>query len=208
MMNTSVGGMITDSTQSLVVVGTSFGGLTALQTVLPALPKKFPAPVIIVQHRSREAENGLCAFLQKYSSLPLREPEDKEIIMPGHVYLAPRDYHLLLDGASFALSTEAPVEYARPSINVLFESAADAYREKVVGVILTGANADGARGLARIKALGGVCIVEDPATAESSQMPEAAIAAGHVDEILPLTEIAPFLIELCRSLLARRKHAI
>lgn len=208
MTNTSATRMMTDNTKRIVVVGTSFGGLTALQTLLPALPKKFPAPIIIVQHRSREAENGLCAFLQKYSPLPLLEPEDKELVMPGHVYLAPRDYHLLLDGASFALSIEAPVEYARPSINVLFESAADAYREKVVGVILTGANADGARGLARIKALGGMSIVEDPATAESRAMPEAAIAASRVDRILPLTQIVPVLVELCRSPVARREHAI
>jgi two-component system chemotaxis response regulator CheB len=191
----------------IVVVGTSFGGLTALQTLLPALPKNFQAPVVIVQHRSREAGSGLCAFLQKNSSLPVREPEDKETIMSGHVYLAPRDYHLLIDGESFALSIEAPVEYARPSIDVLFESAADAYLEKVIGVILTGANADGARGLARIKESGGMCIVEDPATAESRQMPEAALAATQADKILPLAKIAPLLVELCRSPLARRKHA-
>jgi len=200
--------MIKQDIARIVVVGTSFGGLTALQTLLPALPKNFRAPVVIVQHRSREAGSGLCEFLNKHSLLPVREPEDKETIMPGHVYLAPRDYHLLLDGENFALSTEAPVEYARPSIDVLFESAADAYREKVLGVILTGANADGARGLARIKESGGVCIVEDPATAESKQMPEAALAATRVDQISPLAGIAPLLVELCRSPLARRKHAI
>ena len=191
----------------IVVVGASFGGLTALQTLLPALPKNFQAPVVIVQHRSREAGSGLCAFLNKHSLLPVREPEDKETIMPGHVYLAPRDYHLLIDGESFALSIEAPVEYARPSIDVLFESAADAYLEKVIGVILTGANADGARGLARIKESGGMCIIEDPATAESKQMPEAALAATQADKILPLAKIAPLLVELCRSPAARRKHA-
>jgi len=200
--------MMKPDIERLVVVGTSFGGLTALQTLLPALPTTFHAPIIIVQHRSREAGSGLCAFLQKHSLLPLHEPEDKEAVMPGHVYLAPRDYHLLLDGETFALSIEAPVEYARPSIDVLFESAADAYREKVVGVILTGANADGARGLARIKDCGGMCIVEDPATAESRQMPDAALAATRVDKILPLADVAPFLIELCHSTLARRKHAV
>lgn len=200
--------MIKQDIARIVVVGTSFGGLTALQTLLPAIPKDFNAPVVIVQHRSSEAGSGLRAFLQKHSLLPVREPEDKETVMRGHVYLAPRDYHLLLDGESFALSIEAPVEYARPSIDVLFESAADAYREKVVGVILTGANADGARGLARIKERGGMCIVQDPATAESRQMPEAALlAATGVDHVLPLAEIAPLLVELCRSPLARRKHA-
>ncbi len=194
--------------QRIIVVGTSFGGLTALQILLPALPKDFPAPLIIVQHRGKEPGSGLRAFLQNQCRLPVAEPEDKEPMMPGRVYLAPRDYHLLLDADGFALSTEAPVEYARPSINVLFESAAEAFRERVVGVVLTGANADGARGLARIKACGGMAVVEDPQTAESRAMPEAAIAATKADKILPLAEIAPFLSKLVSSPGLRRKDAV
>ena len=181
----------------LVVIGTSYGGLAALQVLLPALAPDFPAPVVVVQHRGKDGDT-LCEFLQKRSALPLAEPNDKEAIVGGRVYLAPRDYHLLVERDGFALSTEAPVAYARPSVNVLFESAADVYQEHTVGVILTGANQDGARGLARIKAYGGLAIVEEPASAESRGMPAAAVAACAVDAILPLREIAPYLNRVCR----------
>jgi two-component system chemotaxis response regulator CheB len=181
----------------IVVVGTSYGGLSALQIVLPALAKDFPLPLVVVQHRGKDSDN-LCEFLQRHSALPLGEPNDKEAIAPGRVYLAPRDYHLLIERDGFALSTEAPVGYARPSVNVLFESAAEIYQERVIGVVLTGANTDGARGLAKIKAYGGLCVVEDPAGAESRGMPQAAIAATPVDAILPLPRIAPYLNQLCQ----------
>ncbi len=184
-------------TFEIVVIGTSYGGLSALQEVLPALAPDFGMPVVIVQHRGKDSDN-LCEFLQRHSALPLSEPNDKEAIAPGRVYLAPRDYHLLIEKDGFALSTEAPVGYARPSVNVLFESAADIYQEHVVGVVLTGANTDGARGLAKIKAYGGLCVVEDPAGAKSRGMPEAAIAATSVDAILPLPKIASFLNQLCQ----------
>jgi two-component system chemotaxis response regulator CheB len=183
----------------VVVIGTSAGGLAALQILLPGLPQDFPAPVILVQHRGREAGSGLCDFLQRSCGLPVLEPEDKEAIVPGRVYLAPRDYHLLIEGGHFALSTEAPVSYARPSIDVLFESAADAYGKDVIGVILTGKNRDGARGLAAIKRCGGLALVENPATAESREMPEAALVATAVDHVLPLAEIARFLTGLCSA---------
>lgn len=183
----------------LVVVGTSLGGLHALEVLLAGLPKDFPVSVAVVQHRHKDSENTLSFFLQQHSSLPLKEPEDKEAIVPGQVYLAPADYHLLVEPGSFALSTEAPVEYARPSIDVLFESAAEVYAEKVIGVILTGANQDGAQGLAKIKAHGGLAVVQEPATAFSPTMPQAAIAAVRVDWILPLLEIAPFVVNLCQS---------
>ena len=196
----------------IVVIGASAGGLDALQALLPQLPKEFPWPLIIVQHRRKDSDTSLCAFLQGWSSLPVREPTDKETIMPSHVYLAPRDYHLLIEQGSFALSTEAPVAFARPSINVLFESAADAYREDVIGVILTGTNTDGAQGLAKIKAYGGLAVVQEPATAASRRMPEATIAATPVDHILPLPEIAPFLVSLSHTTTAgvpdhRQLHA-
>lgn len=185
----------------LVVIGTSLGGLQALQVLLKGLPKSFPASVAIVQHRYQDSDNTLRRLLQLYSALPIIEPEDKELIMPGRVYLAPANYHLLVESDNFALSTEAPVCYARPSVDVLFESAADAYAEKVIGVILTGANHDGAQGLARIKACGGLTVVQDPATAESRIMPEAAIASVRLDWILPLSEIAPVLVNLCQPTL-------
>jgi two-component system chemotaxis response regulator CheB len=180
----------------LVVIGTSLGGLHALETVLKGLPRQFPLPVVIVQHRSKDTIN-MAALLQRYSLLPVREVEDKEEIQPGWVYLAPADYHLLVEAGHFALSLEAPVWFARPSIDILFESVAEAYAGRVIGVILTGASQDGARGLAKIKAAGGLAVVQSPATAESRIMPEAAIAATQVDQILPLTEIALFLTTLC-----------
>jgi two-component system chemotaxis response regulator CheB len=179
----------------LVVIGTSLGGLHALETILRGLPREFPLPVVIVQHRSKETID-LAALLQRYSLLPVREVEDKEEIQPGWVYLAPADYHLLVEDGHFALSLEAPVWFARPSIDILFESVAEAYPDRVVGVILTGASQDGAGGLAKIKAAGGLAVVQLPATAESRIMPAAAIAATQVDHILPLAEIAPFLTKL------------
>jgi two-component system chemotaxis response regulator CheB len=128
--------------------------------------------------------------------MPVVEPEDKEPVEHGRVYLAPAGYHLLVDGGAFALSTDEPVAYARPSIDVLFESAADVYGERVIGVVLTGSNDDGARGLARIKERGGVAVVQEPATAERPEMPEAAIAAAQPEAVLPLDEIAPFVARL------------
>lgn len=181
----------------IVVIGASYGGLSALQLLLPELAPDFPLPVVIVQHRKKDGDDGLCEYLKKRSRLPLIEPDDKEKVEPGCVYLAPRDYHLLIEESIFALSTESPVAFARPSIDVLFESAADVYRERIVGVILTGANRDGAKGLAKIKALGGMTVVQEPESAESRAMPAAAIAAAPVDRILPLPQIAPFLNKLC-----------
>ena len=173
-----------------VVIGTSTGGLKALQTVLSGLSPEFPLPIVIVQHRGTGVESGLCEFLNQFSSLPVSEPEDKEPLIAGRAYLAPRDYHLLIANRNFALSTDLPVGFARPSIDVLFESAADEFGHRVIGVILTGANRDGARGLAKIKARGGLTIVEEPGTAACAVMPDAAIAQGKPDWILALPEIA------------------
>jgi two-component system chemotaxis response regulator CheB len=179
-----------ESEFEIVVVGTSTGGLKAMQILLSGLPPEFPLPIAIVQHRGKGSESGLCEFLSQSSSLPVSEPEDKESMLPGHVYLAPRDYHLLIANRGFALSTDPPVGFARPSIDVLFESAADEYHERAIGVILTGANSDGARGLATIKSRGGLTLVEDPVSAACREMPEAAIAHTKPDWILPLQQIA------------------
>ncbi|MDX6611711.1 MAG: two-component system, chemotaxis family, protein-glutamate methylesterase/glutaminase [Blastocatellia bacterium] len=186
----------------IVVIGTSTGGLKALQLLLSALPAEFPLPVAIVQHRGKDSQIGLCEFLRRSSKLELIEPEDKEPILPNRVYLAPRDYHLLIENGAFALSTDAPVAYARPSIDVLFESAADEYRDKTIGVIMTGANHDGARGLHSIKSRGGLALVENPDSAACREMPDAAIALTKVDAILPLAEIAQLLVELTQSSVA------
>jgi two-component system, chemotaxis family, protein-glutamate methylesterase/glutaminase len=207
-------------TAELIVIGTSLGGLSALKQLLAGLPASFSVPVAIVQHRHKDSDELMSGFLQGYLALPLKEVEDKDEIRPGWVYLAPPDYHLLVDRGFFSLSTDPPVSYARPSIDVLFESAADAYADGVIGIILTGANQDGAEGLARVKACGGVAIVQDPRTAESPIMPEAALTSVNrltetqfalsvsppvsrtvavgVDWILPLSEIAPCLVNLCQ----------
>ena len=181
----------------IVLVGASYGGVEALQALLPGLSPGLPVPVCVVQHRSRDTDDGLCEFLRGHSRLPVVEPNDKDEVEAGRVYLAPRDYHLLVEDGRFALSVDAPVTYARPSIDVLFESAADVYGGDAVGVVLTGANRDGARGLARIKERGGLAVVQDPQEAESRAMPESALAAAKVDRVLKLREIAPLLNELC-----------
>jgi two-component system chemotaxis response regulator CheB len=180
----------------IVVVGASTGGLKALQLLLSELSPGFPLPIVIVQHRGKDSESGLCEFLARYSRLPLAEPEDKESIVAGHVYLAPNDYHLLIEEKCFALSIDSPVAFARPSIDLLFESAADEYGDRAIGMILTGANTDGARGLAKIKSRGGVALVEDPEEATFPEMPRAAINGSKVDWILPLHRIAPLLEQL------------
>lgn len=192
----------------LVVIGASLGGLNALTVLLENLPKNFPVPIAVAQHRHPDAEEDLSALLQHYSNLIVKDAEDKEEILPGKVYLAPADYHLLVEGRNssmasphFALSTDAAVTYMRPSIDVLFESAADAYTQKVIGVVLSGANHDGTKGLARIKARGGKAIVQEPKTAECSIMPASASASVIVDKILPLTDIASFLAQICLPML-------
>jgi two-component system chemotaxis response regulator CheB len=190
----------------IVVVGTSTGGLKALQTLLSGLPAEFPLPIVIVQHRGTGSEVGLCEFLSQWSKVPVTEPEDKEPVKPQRVYLAPRDYHLLIENQNFALSTDSPVGFARPSIDLLFESAADEYRESVIGIILTGANRDGARGLATIKSSGGLTLVEDPVSATCREMPDAAIALTKPDWILPLPEIAPRLHKLTESSVAQERE--
>lgn len=182
----------------LVVIGASQGGLRALEVILPGLPRRFPLALVIAQHRYPFSEDHLAAYLRQQSPLPVVEIEDKLAFTTEQVYLAPADYHVLVEQGHFALSTEAPVTHARPSIDVLFESAADAYGSQVVGLILTGASHDGAQGLAKIHADGGLALVQDPTTAESSTMPRAALAAVPAAKVLPLQGIAPFLIS-CAS---------
>ena len=181
----------------LVVVGASWGGLQALGRVLSDLPDDFDLPIVIAQHRHPDSLEGtLAQLLQRRTDRLVLEAEDKLMIERRRVYVAPADYHLLVEGSTFALSVEDRVRYARPSIDVLFESAADAFREGVIGIILTGANDDGARGLARIKELGGVALIQDPAAATRRAMPEAAIATTAADAILPLEEIGAFVYDL------------
>jgi two-component system, chemotaxis family, protein-glutamate methylesterase/glutaminase len=179
----------------LVVVGASLGGLDAVSTLLGALPAGFPLPIVIAQHRSASPTDGdLAGLWQRHTPLRVREVDDKEPIVSGHVYVAPADYHVLIDSRDgFALSTEGPVHWARPSIDVLFESAAEAYGERVIGVILTGASADGSHGLQMIRARGGCALVQDPAGAECETMPRSALAATPVNHVLGLAELGRVL---------------
>ena len=182
----------------LVAVGTSLGGLNALTTLLAMMPAKFLAPIVIVQHRTVNPDGGgLEKLLQEHTRLTVFEAEDKMPLEPGGVYLAPADYHLMIESRGvLALSTDAPVRAARPSIDVLFQTAADAYRDSLLAVLLTGASADGAEGVASVKALGGRAIVEDPDTAECRTMPAAALATTAVDYVLPLAKIGDHLVTL------------
>jgi two-component system, chemotaxis family, protein-glutamate methylesterase/glutaminase len=181
----------------LIVIGASWGGLHAVGEILAALPADTDAAVVVAQHRRENTvDGGLAGLLQVRATLPVADVDDKAPIERGQVYLAPPDYHLLIEQGYFSLSKEPHVHYARPSIDVLFQSAADAYRERVIGVILTGANADGAHGLAEVKRRGGVAVVQDPGTAERREMPAAALAMTAADAVLPLSEIGPFLYGL------------
>jgi two-component system chemotaxis response regulator CheB len=177
----------------MIVIGASLGGIAALQTVLRELPPPGSVPIAIVLHRQREADDGLVAVFQAATARPVVEPPDKAPIEAGRVYLAPADYHLLVESGYFSLSTDVPVRYARPSIDVLFESASDVYGAAATAVVLTGANQDGADGAARIHGRGGRVIVQDPATSECAVMPLAALRAVPAAAVLSLAEIGALL---------------
>lgn len=181
----------------LIVIGTSWGGFAALKTLLSGLPADFSVPIAIVQHRWRDNDSLLVTLLQEHTGLRVVDADDKMPLEAGVAFLAPPDYHMLIDDGMISLSLDEPVGYSRPSIDVLFESAAEVYRRGAIGVVLTGANRDGTVGLRRIKELGGVAIVQDPASAESPIMPTSAIGGATVDYVLPLTQIATFLVSIC-----------
>ena len=190
----------------LVVVGTSWGGLHALRTLVGGLPESFQMAVTLVQHRHRDSDHLLRTLLQENSSLRVWEVEDKMPLEHGHIYVAPPDYHTLVEPGHFSLSTEAPVRFSRPSIDVTFTSAADSYSHRTVGIVLTGANADGADGLRRISDRGGLALVQDPETAESPTMPTAARKAVPRARLMSLEAMAAFLAALPAGL-PEREHA-
>lgn len=173
----------------LVIVGVSAGGLQALCTLLGELPVGFELPLVLVQHRSRESD-ALCEVLQACTPLAVTEALDKAPIEPGQVYLAPPDYHLLVEPGFFSLSLEEPVRFSRPSIDVAFTTAADSYGSRAIGIVLTGANGDGAEGLRRLADAGGHPMVQEPSEAEVAVMPRAAQRAVPEAEVLPLREMA------------------
>lgn len=186
----------------LVVVGTSAGGLAALETIVANLPPDYAIPILVIQHRSVDSDL-LCDVLQNCTRLKVQEVLDKESIGPGTLYLAPPDYHVLVEQGELALSADEPVHFARPSIDVTFASAADVYADRLVGVVLTGANEDGAAGLRRIRERGGLALVQDPATAEVSRMPAAAALVPGA-RVMSLEQIAAELRALPR---ARRRRS-
>ena len=179
-----------------IVIGTSMGGMRALQQLLSSIEKDFTAAIIIVQHIGASSDSYWIEALNTICKLEIKEAEEKEKVIQGCVYIAPPNYHLMIEkDETFSLSVDEKVNYARPSVDVLFESAASVYKEKLIGIILTGANNDGALGLWAVKKSGGLTIVQDPVTAEASAMPLAAIASTTADYILPLNNIAERIIK-------------
>lgn len=183
-----------------VAIGASAGAVDALSKLLPVLPEKFPLPVFIVVHLPADKKSIMAELFNGKCMLEVKEAEDKEDIRPGVVYFAPPDYHLLIEKDKIiSLSSEEPVLFSRPSIDVLFETAADAYGEGLLGIILTGANEDGANGLRIISEEGGTAIVQDPQHAFAPYMPQAAIKACPKAKIMQLREIAEYLQEVKTS---------
>lgn len=186
-----------------VAIGASTGGVEALTRILPALPGDLAASVFVVLHLPRDRVSLLADIFAPRCRLPVREVHDKDPVVRGTLYVAPPDYHLLLDdGPQLALSADEPVEFSRPSISVLFESAAVVYRERLLAVLLTGAGSDGAAGMQAVHAAGGITVVQHPADARMPQMPQAAlgrITADHVltlDEIMNLFEALPRMVHV------------
>jgi two-component system, chemotaxis family, protein-glutamate methylesterase/glutaminase len=177
----------------LVVVGTSWGGLAALRMLVAGLPETFMMAVTLIQHRHKDSDHLLRVLLQERSALEVCEVEDKMPLEHGRIYVAPPDYHTLVEPGHFSLSTEAPVRYSRPSIDVTFNSAADSYAHRTVGIVLTGANADGAEGLRKISDRGGMAVVQDPTTAESPTMPAAAMKVVPRARVMSLPDIIAFV---------------
>jgi two-component system chemotaxis response regulator CheB len=184
---------------SIVAIGTSWGGLTAMSKLLGELPADFGVPIVVVQHRSKDSDRLLAQLLQDATDLEVREIDDKDVLEAGKVHVAPADYHLMVERGYLSLTIEAPVRYSRPSIDVMFVSAGDAYGREAIGVVLTGANEDGSRGLAHIVRRGGKALVQDPKTAEIPVMPEAALRAVPEAEALTLPDMGKRLIELSQE---------
>jgi two-component system chemotaxis response regulator CheB len=183
-----------------IVIGGSAGAMAALTQLLPMFPADYPLPIIVAQHLHPLQNNYFVEHYRDRCALKVKEADEKEPLCGGHIYFAPPNYHLLIeDDRTFSLSIDEKVNYSRPSIDVLFESAVDVYAPGLIGVILTGANDDGAQGLRLLKQRGGLAIVQDPKTAESPYMPRTALAAAPVDYVLPLEDIGKLLIEIPRK---------
>jgi len=191
--------MINKRVFNCVTIGVSAGGMSALMILFKDFRSDFPVPIVVVQHEKADSGDILAGLLNSKTELSVKTAEEKEELKAGFVYICPANYHILIEeNKTVSLSIEPPVNHARPSIDVLFETAAMAYGSELIGVVLTGASADGAKGLVQIKNYGGYTIVQDPETAYSRYMPDAAIAAcDKPDEILSLKDIPARLINLC-----------
>lgn len=194
--------------KGVVVVGTSWGGLAALSRLVSDLREDFPLPVCVVQHRSKDSDSILVELLQDLTSLCIRDAEDKESLCAGTIYIAPPDYHMLVENDHISLTVDSPVRFSRPSIDVLFNSASDVFGASTIGVVLTGANEDGASGLARIAARGGKTIVQDPKEAESPVMPISAIRAVPGARVLALSAIGEEITRLTEAMQPPRKRRV
>lgn len=184
-----------------IVIGSSAGGLQALKAIFLQLDTNFQIPIIVVQHISPHSDNYITTYLDRICKLKVKEANEKEKIEKGIIYFAPPNFHLLIEeDYTFSLTTEERVNFARPSIDVLFETAAFAYGKNLTGIILTGANNDGANGLQSIKKRKGISIVQDPKTAEVNTMPSSSIKLGNIDHILSLDEIARLLLKMNKDL--------
>ena len=189
-----------DSRLALVAIGASAGGVAALGEILPALPPGFPLPVVVVVHVPPDRESLLATLFAKRCRLPVVEAEDKIRLEPGHVYFSPPDYHLMIeDDLTCSLSIDEPVNYSRPSIDVLLESAASSLGNAVVAIILTGTSSDGAQGLRAVREAGGIGWVQAPQTAQSALMPQRAIDIGGADAVLTLPQIAERLVRFAQE---------
>lgn len=180
-----------------IVIGASAGGMDAIKSILMPLQEGFSAPILIVQHLSPHSDGYMAKYLNELCKINVKEADEKEKILPGNAYIAPANYHLLIEkDETLSLTVDPKVNYSRPSIDILFESAAEVYENELIGIILTGGNGDGSKGLKVIKEFGGLTIVQDPSTAEAEFMPRAAIKASEVDYILSLNKISNKLIKL------------
>lgn len=183
----------------LVVIGGSWGGVAAAAEVLAALPEDFGAAILAVFHRQVGGDEGLLGrALERHSPLPVCDADDKDEVRPGRVLVAPAGYHLLVEQRTVALSTEGAVNFSRPSIDVTFDTAVASFGGRMAGVILTGANADGAEGMAKLRRAGGKTLVQDPETAERREMPEAVLAATEVDVVGAPHELGTALVKMTR----------
>lgn len=180
-----------------IVIGASAGGFNAYTQIISALPPDFPLPLMLVQHCMESENSYLATHLNNHCKLEVVEVTDKQKIEPGYVYVCPPGYHLLIESKHhMALSLEPPLNYSRPSIDLLFESAANVYHDKLICILLTGASNDGTSGMKYVHELGGLCVVQDPRTADAQTMPQSAINCIPVNYILPLSDIGNWIAAL------------